>query len=1291
MRRWKPYIVLTLALAIGALGCGGGGGSASTVILQIAASAGSVIVNHTDQINSQVTGSTDTVVTWTVTCATGVTAGTCGAIDANGLYTAPATIPTTTSSGTTTPAPTVTITGTAHADTTKTQTITIRIVTNISISISPTTATVGTGEKFDKFAATLTNPGCNPATDKQCLAVTWSVPTSTTTPNPNGTITDTGIDTNGVDHALYQAPTAVPAAPITVTATSVKDPTINITALVTIVTAKDPTVTSVSPRVAGLGSLFQDIYVTGADFISTDSVSINGNAPDSFSVASSSVIRARLLGSALATAGVLQVGVSRQGGAVQNCPASDPTQCQIVVTGVRPAVSGPSPDNMPQGSAGARSFNVNGGFYGTTNLPTVHATYDGDAQIRTATVNNSRQISVMIGDIPAPPTIPPTPPTFNPADFSTPGLHQVAIRSDSDPTKFAATNLAIQPVFGSSLSAISPDPGSPVPVGTTPSDVAINPATGRVIVANTGSDNVTVFDLATPASKVSICTAAIGQTSCAPSGPSSVAVDSVLNLALVANAKSNSIAVVDLGAGTPPAPMVTAVIPTQDPPVAVAVNPVSGRALVTMNLKNSNTHNYGLLIDLTLPTPAVTGVVTISTGGTSRVAVEPHLNWAVATPGGLGSLNVVDLGRQTTNQITSVSRSLGAVTVQISTTSDQPLLAIQVGDAVLIQGVTDSSFTGVYNVASVGPGNAQFTYTQPNDANHLDKPSFNTTGTASYSQPIATRTLGNSIQGIGINPVTQQAVLTNPSASGGVLFFNLLDLSSSVLPAPPSGSTFSLLGNVAGAFNELTNVAVVVNSSPNLTKNQLAVIDPSTPGVLTTFDTGNTPVAVAIDPGSNTAVVANQGDNTVSILNLGTIQSFSITETSPKMFVTTSTLSSAPAPAALTLTVIGKGFTPSSQVRLDGVQPGGTTFVSDRKLTVVVPPSLLSSARRFAVDVQDTISGIVTVTNVSDFTVVQSVDVAANTQCTAAPLPSGVAIDPQQNIAVVSLFGCNTVALIDLSSGTGRTVAVGSNPLGVAVLPRLHKAVVANNGISNNASVVDELAASVTSTIATGAAPVGVAADQDTGEAAVANSGANTVTVFNVATGSIATIQNVQRPTAVAFNYRTHQVGVAASSSNSVGIASGSGGSVTTNFPGINVPTSVVYDPVPGDCFSDADGCFLANSSTGNALYVLDPATQQQTFFSIGINPTAIAFNYLTSTLISTNTASHTVTVVDFLGKRIRAVLSLPPQLNVTPAVAGQLALTGALQFAVDIHPLTNLAVIADTANGRVLLVPVPR
>src|SRR5260370_1381900 len=69
----------------------------------------------------------------------------------------------------------------------------------------------------------------------------------------------------------------------------------------------------------------------------------------------------------------------------------------------------------------------------------------------------------------------------------------------------------------------------------------------------------------------------------------------------------------------------------------------------------------------------------------------------------------------------------------------------------------------------------------------------------------------------------------------------------------------------------------------------------------------NGPVAIALDPGTNIALVANQGNNTVSVLNLGAIQPFSITETSPKTFMATSTLGTAPSPAPQQLTVIGRG------------------------------------------------------------------------------------------------------------------------------------------------------------------------------------------------------------------------------------------------------------------------------------------------------------------------------------------------------------------------------------------------
>jgi hypothetical protein len=305
-----------------------------------------------------------------------------------------------------------------------------------------------------------------------------------------------------------------------------------------------------------------------------------------------------------------------------------------------------------------------------------------------------------------------------------------------------------------------------------------------------------------------------------------------------------------------------------------------------------------------------------------------------------------------------------------------------------------------------------------------------------------------------------------------------------------------------------------------------------------------------------------------------------------------------------------------------------------------------------------------------------------------------VAIDAQQNIAAVTLAGCNSVALVNLANGTGQNVSVGSVPLGVATIPRLHEVVVANNG-SSNASIVDELGATVTNNITTNSGSVGVAADQDTGEAAVANSVANTVSVLNVTGGGSSTISTDQRPIAVGFNYQNHQIAVAADTNNAsngaVDIASASGTSINQSIA-VSLPTSVVYDPVTGDLGNDCGstsnntGCFLINSSNSNNLTVYDPTTQFQSTFRIGINPTAIAYNYLTSTIVSTNTVSHTVTVGDFLDKRIRAVLVLPPAPK--NSTLGQL---GVLQFAVDIQPLTNLAVIADTANGRVLLVPVPR
>ncbi len=1320
MSAWRIIAFLLLGAALGIAGCGSK--ASSSVALTISPTTASVITNRTQQFSGLVTGSSNTAITWSLACQTGVAANACGSIDAAGLYTAPPTIPTvpsTTSGAAPSPAPTVTITGTAQADTTKKATATLTIVTGISIIIAPTTATVGTKETFS-FTATVTNPGCNTTSNSTCNNVTWSLPTSTTTPNPNGSINSTT--------GVYTAPGTVPSpSTVIITATSVADTSVTATATVTVVTAANPTVTSVSPNQTGAGGLFQDIYITGTNFISTNIVYVNHAqlSPTLITQVSSSLIRARIPDFMLAAPPAppnnsLLISVSEQSGAEQTCPSGDLSPCEVTVVNARPGVVGPVPDRIPQGTAGVQTFNVNGGFFGTganPAAPAVLATYNGQlrgAQLPPSGSNGStRQLSVLIGG------------GSNSTDFSIPGLYPVAIENARDTSKFAVTNIAVQPNYsgGSTITPIAN-----LAVGTAPGAVAVNAATGVAVVANTGSNDITLINLipsAGPPTVIgNICTIPSSGT-CTSSGPTSVSIDDVLNEALVTNAAASSVSVVDLNTQ-----VVTAVISLQDPPEAVAVNPVTHRALVAMQNKN-----YGVLLDLSMNPPTITGIVSITTGSNTKVAVEPRLNWAVVSPGGAApSLAIVDLNNQSNNAITAVSRTsanapsgTSTVTVTVASNTGAPPLAVAAGDTVEISNVqfpsgTDPSiaslaptFDGFYTVSSVGPGPNQFSYTQTNgtqtDVATQAAPQ-SASGSVSTSEPVSIQTAPLNAQGIAVNPETQEAVLVDPtteatSTGAGVIFFSLIDQSTTSLNLTLNNKTD--VGTNAVAYNQLTDTVVAVNSITN----NVSVIDPGTltasspvaPSRLSLFSlcsNGCGPSAVAVDAGTNIAVITRQNDNSVSILSLGSIQPFSITDTSPKTFITTSTLGSSPNPAPQTITVIGAGFAASCsgsgpQIRLDGtVLPTSCSAAHpDRVLTATVPSSMLLTAHRYALDVLST-SG--QVTNSEDFTVEQSVDVSS-TSC-PAPAPAGVAVDPRQNLAAVTLFNCNSLALINLSTATGATVTVGSNPIGVAVLPRLHTAVVANNGGAGtgSASIVDELQQSVKQTVGTGAGSMGAAADESTGEVAIANSIANTVSVVNAVNGGASTISTGQRPVAVAINYINHQVAAAAATSNQLGVSGGTTRSASQTFS-IPGPSSVVFDPVPTDCGSNnaqtgtttnTTGCFIVASSLSNFVEIIDPVTSFASSFRIGINPTAIAYNYFTSTLISTNTGSHTMTVADLLGQRIRAVLPLPP---VNPAADEALTIeaSGIPQYAVDVNPLTNVAVIVDTPNGRVLFVPLPR
>ena len=200
-------------------------GTASVAIVPpvgvtISPTTANVAVLGNQQFLATVSGSSNTAVTWSVS-GSGCTGAACGKVTSNGFYTAPATVPS--------PA-NITVTVTSVADPTKFNTATVTIIRTVSVSISPTTTLVATGAT-QQFVATVTG--------NSNTAVTWRITGGGCSGAACGTISTGG---------LYTAPSAVPnPALVSVTATSVVDPTKSATAAVTIV---PPVGVSISPITA---------------------------------------------------------------------------------------------------------------------------------------------------------------------------------------------------------------------------------------------------------------------------------------------------------------------------------------------------------------------------------------------------------------------------------------------------------------------------------------------------------------------------------------------------------------------------------------------------------------------------------------------------------------------------------------------------------------------------------------------------------------------------------------------------------------------------------------------------------------------------------------------------------------------------------------------------------------------------------------------------------------------------------------------------------------------------------
>jgi DNA-binding beta-propeller fold protein YncE len=745
--------------------------------------------------------------------------------------------------------------------------------------------------------------------------------------------------------------------------------------------------------------------------------------------------------------------------------------------------------------------------------------------------------------------------------------------------------------------------------------------------------------------------------------PVAVAIDSALGTAVVVNqgttGNPGSVSLINLDANPP---TVTATPSVGTLPTSVGVDDVLHLAAVvnsadnTLSIVNLQTQTVTSTFSLPVNPTGFLPAPPIPTPPPYSIGVNPITHRALVAYSSSNIATIVDLSTTPPTMVCILGGSNPNMPNNCATTPLTNARAVSTGlhpeiavEPQLNWAIVTPGGTGAITLVDLGE---------------------NATATQVVRTPnvVATLTpLSGNVRGVSLNTETEQAVFADPTQSI-LSLFSVLDQTT--------GQVNLSTGNIADAVNPLTNVAVAVNNLANTA----TVVDLQSRQPITSVSVGNSPSAVAIDPGKNVAVVANQADGTVSVLSLGPILSPQITEISSANTFTTSSSGS------FTLLVNGFGFASNATVRLDGATVATAVNSSGRQATATIPGSMLVSPRIYSLDVMNPTSG--SVSNEESFMVIGSVPIGQN--------PIAVAIDPTLDEALVTSQGAinpstgacagpGTVSIVNLAAvAVAATLPVGTCPEGVAVSPRLGRAVIANNG-SDDSTVVDYVNDVVLGTVSLGsnATPMGVAIQQDSSMALVADFGSNAVSTFSISGSSLSTttaspIPVDQGPMAVSVDLNDNLLAVAAASQNIVDIVDLGTHFITGRVPNFAGPSDAAFDPITG--------AFLVANSLANELAITDPVTFKASPLSTGIEPTSVAYNFQSSTAVTVNRASNTISIIGFLANNNQGTFTFT-----SSQVRSILPISGSDEFSVAINPATNLAAVVDQANGRLLLVPLPR
>jgi YVTN family beta-propeller protein len=338
--------------------------------------------------------------------------------------------------------------------------------------------------------------------------------------------------------------------------------------------------------------------------------------------------------------------------------------------------------------------------------------------------------------------------------------------------------------------------------------------------------------------------------------------------------------------------------------------------------------------------------------------------------------------------------------------------------------------------------------------------------------------------------------------------------------------------------NPATDTVYVANGGVTGNGDTVSVINGTTCNAVMTSGCGSTPESItvghspnwiALDPQNGTAYTPNQADNDVSVIDIATCNAVVVSGCSQR----TATVPVGSTPWALTVDqALHTVFVANNKDETLSVINTDTCNGTTHSGCSVRPPTLQVGGGPQAVTVDPSTNTVYTA-NFNDNTVsvsdADSCNAEVTTGCRNAPPaarvgsePEGLAVDEATHSLYVADLGSNTLSVIDTTGcdaatthGCGQrmaTVHVGSQPTGLAIDPQTHSLYVTDAG-GSTVSVIDTATCSAVvqsgcgqtpPEVTVGRQPFGIALDPVTDTVYVTDLGSNdegdTVSVIDGAT-----------------------------------------------------------------------------------------------------------------------------------------------------------------------------------------------